>query len=195
MIMRRKSGLYRGLRQLRNRMVIARKRLKFVHPSASVHHSSRISKDFVAAEYVFVGRDCTVGPHVSIGRYSMLASNIAVVGDDHEWKVVGVPMQFAGRPLQSATRIGADVWVGHGVIVMRGASIGEGAIVAAGSVVVKDVAPYAIVAGVPAQRIGERFPDAESRQSHQAMLRGPLIEPSFAEPAEFYDLAASANED
>jgi tetrahydrodipicolinate N-acetyltransferase len=41
------------------------------------------------------------------------------------------------------------------VIVLQGIKIGEGAIVAAGAVVTKDVAPYTIVAGVPAKKIGE----------------------------------------
>ena len=46
--------------------------------------------------------------------------------------------------------IGSDVWTGHNVNVMPGVNVGHGAIIAAGSVVTKDVAPFAIVAGVPA---------------------------------------------
>ncbi len=41
------------------------------------------------------------------------------------------------------------------MIVLQGIKIGEGAIVAAGAVVTKDVAPYTIVGGVPAKKIGE----------------------------------------
>ncbi|MBP8944773.1 MAG: hypothetical protein KBG25_02530 [Paludibacteraceae bacterium] len=48
-----------------------------------------------------------------------------------------------------------NAWLGAGVIVLQGIKIGEGAIVAAGAVVTKDVAPYTIVAGVPAKKIGE----------------------------------------
>jgi acetyltransferase-like isoleucine patch superfamily enzyme len=48
-----------------------------------------------------------------------------------------------------------NAWIGAGVIVLQGIKIGEGAIVAAGAVVTKDVAPYTIVAGVPAKKIGE----------------------------------------
>jgi hypothetical protein len=53
--------------------------------------------------------------------------------------------------------IGHDVWIGHGVIVLPGVTIGDGAVLAAGAVVTKDVAPYAIVGGVPARLIRERF--------------------------------------
>lgn len=49
-----------------------------------------------------------------------------------------------------------DVWLGSGVIVLDGVRVGTGAVVAAGSVVTRDVPPYAIVAGVPAQVIRYR---------------------------------------
>ena len=54
--------------------------------------------------------------------------------------------------------IGHDVWIGHGAIILPGVTIGHGAVIAAGAVVTKDVAPYAIVAGVPAQFLKWRFP-------------------------------------
>ncbi len=54
--------------------------------------------------------------------------------------------------------IGHDVWIGHGAIVLPGRSVGDGAVIAAGSVVTKNVAPYAIVAGNPARAIRQRFP-------------------------------------
>lgn len=53
--------------------------------------------------------------------------------------------------------IGHDVWIGHGATVLAGVSVGTGAVVGAGAVVSKDVAPFTIVGGVPAQPIRERF--------------------------------------
>ena len=44
---------------------------------------------------------------------------------------------------------------------MAGVTIGPGAVVATRSVVTRDVAPYAIVGGVPAARIGQRFSDEQ----------------------------------
>lgn len=53
-------------------------------------------------------------------------------------------------------RIGDYVWIGCAAIVLQNVTIGKGAVVAAGSVVTKDVPPYCIVAGIPAQVIGKR---------------------------------------
>jgi phosphonate metabolism protein (transferase hexapeptide repeat family) len=53
--------------------------------------------------------------------------------------------------------IGHDVWIGHGATIMPGVSIGTGAAVGAGAVVTKDVPPFAIVVGVPARRVRDRF--------------------------------------
>ena len=53
--------------------------------------------------------------------------------------------------------IGNDVWIGQDVRIIEGVRIGDGAVVATGAVVTKDVPPYAIVGGVPAQVIRYRF--------------------------------------
>jgi hypothetical protein len=56
-----------------------------------------------------------------------------------------------------STKIGNDVWIGQGAFIKSGVTIGDGAVVAAHAVVVKDVEPYAIVAGVPARTVRKRF--------------------------------------
>lgn len=64
---------------------------------------------------------------------------------------------FQWRREQQLT-LGHDVWIGHGAVVLAGRSVGTGAVVAAGAVVARDVPAYAIVAGVPARVVKERFP-------------------------------------
>ena len=56
------------------------------------------------------------------------------------------------------TTLGPDCWIGHGAIIKPEVNIGAGAIVASGAVVTKDVAPFMIVAGCPAQPLRMRFP-------------------------------------
>ncbi|MCU4858668.1 CatB-related O-acetyltransferase [Bacillus cereus] len=57
-----------------------------------------------------------------------------------------------------------DVWIGNNAIILSGITIGKGAIVAAGSVVTKNVEPYSIVGGNPAQLIKYRFSEEVIRQ-------------------------------
>ena len=64
---------------------------------------------------------------------------------------------FASIQSDSVT-IEDDAWVGFNACVLKGVTIGRGAVVAAGSVVTKDVAPYTVVAGNPAQPVGKAYP-------------------------------------
>jgi len=59
------------------------------------------------------------------------------------------------------TVIGNDVWIGSEAMVMPGITIGHGAVVGSRSLVTKDVAPYAIIGGNPAQQIKKRFSEEE----------------------------------
>ena len=54
-------------------------------------------------------------------------------------------------------KIGKAVWIGQNVIIKQGVKIGTGSVIGMGSVVTKDVAPYTIVAGIPAKQIRMRF--------------------------------------
>jgi len=61
-------------------------------------------------------------------------------------------------------RIEHDVWIGTGAKLMAGVTVGTGAVVGAGAVLTKDVAPYQVVAGVPARFIRMRFaPDTVAK--------------------------------
>lgn len=55
--------------------------------------------------------------------------------------------------------IGNDVWLGAGVVVLRGVTIGDGCIVAANAVVTQDLPPYTICGGLPARVLKPRFPE------------------------------------
>ncbi len=66
------------------------------------------------------------------------------------------PAFFAARAARRTT-LGPETWIGHGAIVKPDVTVGAGAVVAAGAVVTRDVAPYMIVAGVPAAPLRTRF--------------------------------------
>ena len=149
--------------------------LRHVDRSVCVILPSRISRDLIAGEHCFINRDCWICPGVTMGRYVMLAPEVAILGGDHATDVAGTPMIFSGRPSIQRTVIGDDVWIGFRAIVNAGVRVGQGAIIAAGAVVTKEVGPYEIVGGVPAQKIGERFPDPVRRAEHDRVLSGPTV--------------------
>lgn len=149
--------------------------LRNVHPTFNIGGSVRISKDFVAGAYSYVGPNCMIYPGVSIGKYSMLAQNVQIIGSDHRFDMPGIPSTFSGRPILKTTLIGSDVWIGANSIVFCGVKIGDGCIIGAGSIVTKDIPEYSIFAGSPARFVRDRFDSQEAIIIHKKMLSGPLL--------------------
>jgi acetyltransferase-like isoleucine patch superfamily enzyme len=166
------ASLYRLFKRIKIRFFYG---LKFVHPTFNIGGKCKISPDLIAGEYAFVGKNSLIYPGVSIGRYSMLAQNVQIIGDDHNFNIPGMPSTFSGRPKLKRTLIGRDVWIGANSIVMVGVKIGDGSIIAAGSIVTKDVLPFSIVAGIPAKLIRYRFNTEFDFEKHKQMLDGPVL--------------------
>nr|WP_151613338.1 CatB-related O-acetyltransferase [Sinorhizobium alkalisoli] len=112
-----------------------------------------------------VGRYCAIAPNVEIGPAEHPTDWFSIhpfqyngtkqfTHTEHYGSIVG-HQAFNGNA--GRTKIGNDVWIGDGVFIRRGVSIGDGAIVAARSVVTRDVPPYSIVAGAPGKVIRLRF--------------------------------------
>ena len=119
----------------------------------------------------------TAEEQIHIGSFCSFASKISIfTGGGHSTATVST-YPFEGMigcndPTRSYrttrdTRIGNDVWVGDGAVIMGGVHIGHGAIIAAYSVVGRDVPPYAVMAGNPAEILRYRF----SKPTVEALLR------------------------
>jgi acetyltransferase-like isoleucine patch superfamily enzyme len=123
---------------------------------------------FSKLENGIIGRFCCIAPHVEViyGRHS-LDNSVSVhpafyslrkqggftfVENQkfHEFNLIDGKYSFV---------IGNDVWLGYGVKIMEGLTVGDGAVVAVGSVVTKNIPPYEIWGGVPAKKIKNRFSD------------------------------------
>ena len=144
--------------------------LNGVHPTFYMGGPSTISTDLVAEEYVYIGKGCSIIPKVKIGKYTMLAPNVSILGGDHNFNDPTNPIIFSGRPKMPSTIIGSDVWIGSNALIMAGRTIGNGAIVAAGSVVTKDIPEYSIWGGNPAKPIRMRF-NKQEINLHKKMLQ------------------------
>lgn len=151
-----------------------------VHPTTYLSFGSWISKDVKIGAFGYLGRQCEICKKVEVGNYVMLAPGVKIVGKDHNVDILGTPMIFSGRPDHPVTKIENDVWIATRSIVMAGVTIGTGSIVAAGSVVVKDVPPNSVVAGVPATVKRKRFSDAEF-EKHKELVDGAPKEGTYCE--------------
>ena len=87
---------------------------------------------------------------VSIGRNVSISAEVCILTADHDLQRT----DFGSR--EKPVTINDYVFIGTRALILPGVVIGEGAAVAAGSVVTKSVAPYDVVAGVPAKTIGTR---------------------------------------
>lgn len=118
------------------------------------------------------------GDKLVIGKFCMIASDVVFImnGANHlndsistypfaifggDWSDA---MEGKSYPTKGDTIIGNDVWIGYGATVMPGVTVGDGAIIATKSVVTKDVSPYAIVGGNPANEIRKRFSDEKVKE-------------------------------
>lgn len=107
-------------------------------------------------DFAFIGAGCEidVAASVSIGAHTLLAPGVFITDHAHNFARAKRLDEQGSRIAPVA--VGDDVWLGAKCVVLAGVTIGDGAIVGAGAVVTKDVAPCAIVAGVPAREIGRR---------------------------------------
>ena len=110
--------------------------------------------------------------NVRIGNFCSIASYCAIGGGAHPLSFVSSSpvfldgdnifgKNFAHLAFEESrpVNIGNDVWIGEGCFINGGITIGDGAVIGAHSVVTKDVAPFAVVAGAPAKLLRYRFTD------------------------------------
>lgn len=93
--------------------------------------------------YIDIGNRVLIGPHCYISDFDHGMAPNRPVAEQAEGKAAPV-------------RIGNGVWLGAGVIVLKGVTVGEDAVVGAGSVVTRDVPAKAIVKGCPARLLRMR---------------------------------------
>jgi acetyltransferase-like isoleucine patch superfamily enzyme len=116
---------------------------------------------------------------LTIGSFTSIAAGVKIVLVNHVTEGVStypfrnvnwvnkafMPIQIPDVHAKSKgpVRIGSDVWLGNSAIILPGVSIGDGAVVGAQAVVSKDVPPYAVAVGNPAQVVKYRFDSDQIR--------------------------------
>jgi hypothetical protein len=156
-----------------------------IHPTARIHDSeigrwTRIGEAVRMSEsrfgdYSYVVRQSSMS-YADVGKFCSIASFVRLNPGNHPmWRPTQHHMTYRRNryDLDEAddeaffdwrrdhpVEVGHDVWIGHGATVIPDVTVGNGAVVGAGAVVTKDVDPYAVVGGVPAEPISRRFDEA-----------------------------------
>lgn len=137
-----------------------------------IGQGSRIAYTSIG-DYSYCDRICDIA-NAQIGKFANIASFVRIGATDHPLDRASLhhfmyrsgdywddadhdPNWFAKRRARRAV-IGHDTWIGHNTQIKPEVEIGDGAVVASGAVVTKTVAPYTIVAGLPAKLIRRRSP-------------------------------------
>jgi acetyltransferase-like isoleucine patch superfamily enzyme len=116
-----------------------------------------------------IGEGCVLGDRVgvsegtylgakgllTVGADSKFGPQCIVIAENHRFDDVDVPIRLQGVERRGVT-IADDCWLGAGVRVVDGVSIGRGSVIGAGSVVTKNIPEYAVAVGDPARVIRSR---------------------------------------
>jgi sugar O-acyltransferase (sialic acid O-acetyltransferase NeuD family) len=113
-----------------------------VHPAAHVSPFARLG------EGVFVGAAAVIAPGATIGSHVFINRGVTV---GHDTVVESFARLQPGCNIGGHVRIGRGTTVGMGANVIEELEIGPGVMIAAGAVVIADVEPEVLVAGVPAR--------------------------------------------
>ncbi|MCU0277104.1 MAG: acyltransferase [Acidobacteria bacterium] len=110
-------------------------------------------------DFTNVSANCTLlsETEIILGRYCFLAGNCYLVaGGNHSFRDVATPIMLQPSLAKGGIRIGDDVWLGAGVIVLDGSAIGSHSVVGAGSVVAINLPEYAFARGSRALKVEDR---------------------------------------
>lgn len=119
--------------------------------------------DWCPHGYVRLGDRTYVGPNavlfggggVEVGADALISPGVVLTSHEHTFSDAAVPIRE--QPLDMAPVVlEDDVWIGANAVVLPGVRVGRGAVVGAGAVVTRDVAPGALVMGVPAREVRRR---------------------------------------
>lgn len=95
---------------------------------------------------------CVDDTHIYIGDYTMIGPNVTLATAGHP---ILPELREKGYQFNMPVRIGKNCWLGAGVIVLPGITIGDNTVVGAGSIVTKDLPPNVVAVGNPCKVLRE----------------------------------------
>lgn len=119
-----------------------------IHPGVNIKFPWKLS----------IGNHCWIGQRVwidnidqvHIGNHVVISQGALILGGDHDYSKCDFPTTMGAITLEEGA------WIGAKAIVVRKVRVGSHAVLAAGSMASKDLEPYGIYQGNPAQKVRER---------------------------------------
>jgi acetyltransferase-like isoleucine patch superfamily enzyme len=113
--------------------------------------------DIVIEDNANLGFNCEIfsGSRVRLGKNALVAAYTYLVGGDHLYDRVDIPVLYQGRPTKGID-VDDNVWLGAHTVVTDGSRIGRDAIIGAGAVVIGEIPEFAIAVGIPAKVVRDR---------------------------------------
>ncbi|MFC4357723.1 CatB-related O-acetyltransferase [Halobium salinum] len=150
-----------------------------IHTDTEVEDNVRIGRNsYIQRGKVKIGshtnlvRENEIYGDTIIGKFSAIAPHTVFQAENHPMEKASMQMTFYDHffdvplehEIEGPITVGNDVWIGTNAVLLPGVSVGSGAVIGAGSIVTRDVEPYAIVAGSPAEHKKWRFDHSTRKQ-------------------------------
>jgi acetyltransferase-like isoleucine patch superfamily enzyme len=99
-----------------------------------------------------LGQECTISAFqsVTIGRECIVADRVMLIDFDHGVVEVERPIRLQGI-YKRDVRVGNNCWIGYGVCILRGVTVGDNAVIGTSAVVTADLPANSVSAGIPAR--------------------------------------------
>jgi acetyltransferase-like isoleucine patch superfamily enzyme len=109
--------------------------------------------------HVEIANGCVLTSHtrgVEIGDDCLIGPNVSIIGNNYRYDRLDVPIRLQEKVSPKGIRIGSNVWIGAGCVLLDGADIGSGTILTPNSVVSGKIPENSIAQGNPAKVIFTR---------------------------------------
>lgn len=141
-----------------------------IEPGAIIRDQVEIGDNAVIMMGAVINIGAVIGEDTMIDMGAILGGRATVGKNCH----IGAGAVLAGviePPSAEPVVIEDDVLIGANAVVIEGVRVGKGAVVAAGAIVIEDVAPNTVVAGVPARKIKDIDEKTKNKTSLMKELR------------------------
>jgi acetyltransferase-like isoleucine patch superfamily enzyme len=153
------------------------------------HHSSITAVTAHNDKYykpeISVGDETQIGPYnafaaingIRIGAHVLFGPYVMITDHSHDYEDINTPIMYQSVNSRGPVVIEDDCWLGFGCHILPGVTVGKHCVVGANSVVTKDIEPFSVVVGSPAEIIKQYDHRTRKWESLKKTFHLPLYAP------------------